>query len=157
MMSQDKLPKRTGAAILLMMVSGVLLFCNTNYVFWRILEQTNSISRIPISTVVSNLILSNESAFLIPILFILFAYFLKRRKKWAWFAALVLLSKEVVIGIYSLLYIVLTPSYLSSLQNIMPGHTLAISTALSAIYFIFVLLSSIFLILDKKEYWQISS
>jgi len=106
-------------------------------------------------------ILNNLDSLLIPILFISFVYFLKKRKKWAWFAAIVLLLKETIGGIHSLfLYLPNLPSLITQWEQEMiplPLYSFITLQIISIIVFIFVLLSLIFLILDRKKYWQISS
>jgi len=159
-MEQNIFPKKIKIAIFLMIASGILPLGQFVY--------TIGIAKIELNQITSSqynifsLILANFGILLIPVLFIVFAYFLKKKKKWAWFAAMVLLLKEIVIGIQ------LIPLFLSGqifqllkeFQAIMlaPIFTFfIIDMIISVLIYILILISLIFLTLERKKYWQIAS
>lgn len=160
-MDQNILPKRIKIVANLMIISGVLIFCEFVYTLWAMFSHINFAEYNIISFILANLLLNDT--LLVAILFILFAYFLKKKKKWAWFAAVVLLLRETVGGIYSLF------SYFPNLSTLIaqwkmfqeiipiPLYIFIALQIISIVVFVFVSLSLIFLILDRKKYWQIAS
>lgn len=161
-MEQDILPKKIRLIALFMTVSGILLLCEfilSTWLFKALLSQMGD-SQYNISW----FILTNFNTLLIAGLFILFAYFLLKRKKWAWFAAMVLSLKEFVAGIGSIpsLFTIFSGqiSYLKELQTAIPASIFNFSivvTIISLLIYILVLILLIFLIKYRKNYWQISS
>jgi len=161
-MEQNILPKKIKIAIFLMIASGVLLFGQFGqfvYAIGIVKTALNQISATQYNTF--SFILDNLETLLIAILFILFAYFLKRRKKWAWFGAMVLLLKGIVGGIQLIpLFFSGQISQLNELQAIIPALTFTffiVSMIISVLIYILILISLIFLILERKNYWQIAS
>ena len=104
---------------------------------------------------VFSVILANFETLLVAILFIVFAYFLKKKKKWAWFAAIVILLREIVAGVKSI------PLFFSAqaaqlMEYIPPSIStlFLIVTITSVLGYILILISLAFLILERKNYWQ---
>lgn len=161
-MEQDIFPKKIKLVTLLMIVSGALIFCEFILITWLFKMELSQMGGSQYN--ISWFVLTNFDTLLIAGLFILFAYFLLKNKKWAWFAAMVLLLKEAVGGIASILslFTIFSDqiSYLKELQATMsvPIFTFSIvTTIISFLIYILVLISLIFLIKYRKNYWQISS
>jgi len=160
-MEQDIFPKKIKLVTLLMIVSGALLFCEFILITWLFKMELSQMGGSQYN--ISWFVLTNFDTLLIAVLFILFAYFLLKNKKWAWFTAMVLLLKEAVGGITSILSLFTISdqiSYLKELQATMsvPIFTFSIvATIISILIYILVLISLIFLIKYRKNYWQISS
>lgn len=160
-MEQDIFPKKIRLVALLMIVSGVLLFCGFILITWLFKMELSQMGGSQYN--ISWFILTNFNTLLIAALFILFAYFLLKNKKWAWFASMVLLLKETVSGIFSIpsLFAISDQiSYLKELQTNMavPIFNFSIvTTIISFLIYISVLISLIFLIKYRKNYWRISS
>ncbi len=161
-MEQDIFPKKIRLVALFMAVSGILLLCEFIFITWLFKMQLSQMGGSQYN--ISWFILTNFDTLLIAGLFILFAYFLLKSKKWAWFAAIVLLLKEFVAGIGSIpsLFTIFSGqiSYLKELQATMPASIFnfsIVATIISLLIYILVLISLIFLIKYRKNYWQISS
>ena len=93
-MKQNTVLKTNNTAVVLMIINGVLVLIQLIY-GGIVMFFSQHIS-------IFLFILYKAEALLIAFLFILFAYFLKRGKKWAWIASLILLLKEIVVGIRSM-------------------------------------------------------
>ena len=160
-MVQDIFPKKIKLVSLFMMVSGILLFCEFILITWLFKAQLSQMGSGQYN--IFWFVFTNFDTLLIAALFILFAIFLLKNKKWAWFAAIVLLLKEVVAGINSIpsLFTIFSGqiSYLKELQATMsaPIFTFSIiATIISILVYILLLISLIFLIKYRKDYWQVT-
>lgn len=155
-MEQNILPKKIKITIFLMLATGVLALIQFVLIISMakiLLEQTHS-SQYNVFPV----ILANFEILLVAILFIVFAYFLKKKKKWSWFAAIVILLREIVAGIKSI------PLFFSLqgvqvMKYIPPSIStlFLIITIISVLAYILILISLILLILERKNYWQVAS
>lgn len=161
-MEQDVFHKRIKLVALLMIVSGILFLCEFIFITWLFKAQLSQIGSSQYN--ISWFFLTNFDTLLIATLFILFALFLLKNKKWAWFAAIVLLLKEVVAGIASIpLFFTSFSDQISFLKELqattsVPIFTSSIvATIISILIYVLVLISLIFLIKYRKNYWQISS
>jgi len=154
-MDQNILPKKIKIAIFLMLATGVLAFIQFVLIISMakmLLNQTHS-SQYNVFSV----ILANFEILLVAILFIVFAYFLKKRKKWAWFAAIVILLREIVNGIKSI-PLFFSPQGFGFMKYIPPSVStlFLIITIISVLGYILILISLILLILERKNYWQVA-
>jgi hypothetical protein len=144
-----------------MIVSGILLFCE--FILIALLFKTQLNQTVSSQYNISWFVLANSETLLIAGLLILFAYFLLKNKKWAWFAAMVLLLKEVVAGINSIPLLFSFSDQISFLKELqvttsVPIFTFSIvATIISILIYVSVLISLIFLIKYRKDYWQIVS
>ena len=161
-MEQDVFPKKIKLVALLMIASGILLLCEFIFITWLFKMELSQMGGSQYN--ISWFILTNFDTLLIAALFILFALFLLKNKKWAWFAAMVLLLKEAVGGISSILSLFTIfsnqMSYLKELQDAIPAPIFTFSivaTIISILIYILVLISLVFLIKYRKNYLQISS
>lgn len=156
-MEQNILPKKIKIAIFLMLAAGILALIQFVFIISMakiiVLDQINS-SQYNIFSV----ILVNFEILLAAILFIVFAYFLKKKKKWAWFAAIAILLKETVAGIksISLFFSVQMPQLMEYIPPSISTLFLII-TIISVLGYILILISLIFLILERKNYWKVAS
>jgi len=162
-MDQIILPKKIKIAVWLMAITGILIFFQFIFTFSLAIYSTGGIKGISASTILTGIIFNYS--LLAAILFVLFAYFITKSKKWAWFAAIVLLLKEIVAGINVLFLFFFNFSnqinQFVELKTVMPPEIfilLIISIILfSVILYTFALISLIFLFQERKNYWQIAS
>jgi len=158
-MEKNVLPKKIKIAIFLMLAIGILAFVQFIFMISMIKMGLSQIDYPQYS--ILTVILKNLEILLVAILFIVFAYFLKKRKKWAWFAAMVILLKETVAGIKAipLLFSVQLPHLGYLMEHLPPLISIFLLIAMIASLFsyILVLLSLIILISERKKYWQIAS
>jgi hypothetical protein len=161
-MDQITLPKKIKIAARLMVITGILIFCQFIFTLSLAIYSSGGIKGIGVSTILTGIIFNYS--LLAAILFILFAYFIAKSKKWAWFAAIVLLLKEIVAGINILFLFFFNFSnqidQFAELKTLMPSGIfvlLIISVIFSVILYIFTLISLIFLFQERENYWQIAS
>jgi len=158
-MEQTILPKKIKIAIFFMLAIGAL----TLHQFVFIINITKiRLSQIAYSQYgIFSVILKNLEILLVAILFIVFAYFLKKRKKWAWIAAMVILLKETVASIKAvpLLFSVQLPHLGYLMEHLPPliSIFLLITMIASLFSYILILVALILLISERKKYWQIAS
>lgn len=153
-MEQNILPKKIKIAIFLMLIIGVLTLIQ----FIFLIGITIQLEYPQYS--ISFTILKSLEILLLGILFIVFACFLKKKKKWAWFAAMVILLKEIVAGIKVTPLLFTAQTELEYLMVYLPPLISTFSLITRGIVllgYIFVLISLIFLISERKNYWQIAS
>jgi len=163
-MEQNILPKKIKIVIFLMLATGVLALIR--FVFIIISMAKIALNQINSSQYnIFSVILANFEILLVAILFLVFAYFLKKKKKWAWFAAMVLLLKEATAAIQSISFFFV--NFSDEIFHLLKESQTAISTPISTFFiisiiisiliYILILISLIFLILERKKYWQIAS
>lgn len=158
-MEQNILPKKIKIAAFLMLATGILVLVQFVFIIaiTKIAWSQMDASQYSIFSV----ILTNLEKLVIGILFIVFAYFLKKRKKWAWFATMVILLKEAVAGIKSallLFYMLQTmESQLVLLEYLSPLllPLFLVVIIISVLGYVLILISLIFLISERKNYWHI--
>lgn len=148
-----------------MTITGILIILQLIFVFVSTITQVSLMGyALDKNSILIGLIniLFNYTLF-VAVLFILFSIFLRKRKKWAWVAAIVLLSREVIIGIEFIFVFFINfsgqISYLKDVQATIPTSIftlLIIATIISVLIYILVLISLIFLIKDRKNYWQLA-
>ena len=162
-MEQDTLSLRTKIVAKFMTITGILIILQSIFVFVDIIIEASltgyTLDKNSIFIGLINILFNYT--FFVAVLFILFSIFLRKRKKWAWVAAIVLLSKEVIIGIEFIFVFFINfsgqISYLKELQATIPTSILTlliIATIISVLIYILVSISLIFLIKDRKNYWQ---
>ena len=154
-MKQNILSRKIKVTVLFVATSGLLLLGQFICALSAIKIATSRIS-LPQHNV-SLFVLNNFETLLFVALFIVFAYFLKKKKKWAWFATMVLLLKEIVDAIRSIPLFFFGTSYLEKLSTVpKPLFNLSIiSILISVLFYISILISLVLLILERKEYLQI--
>lgn len=142
-----------------MAIIGIFTFSQIIFMFYLVFYSVGKIGEINVPSIITGIIFSYP--FLAAILFILSALFIVKGKKWAWFAAIVLLLKEVVVGIQASFLVF--PDFLNQLSRfseILPAQvTFFFITSLisSVIIYIFVIISLIFLFQERKNFWLIAS
>jgi len=160
-MGQNVFPKKIKLATLLMIASGILLFCEFILITWLFKTELAQMDSGQYN--ILWFVLTKLDTILVATLFVLFAHFLLKNKKWAWFAAMVLLLKEVVAGITSIPLLFSFSDQISFLKELqvttsVPIFTFFIvATIISVLSFILILMSLIFLVKYRKNYWQIAS
>lgn len=141
-----------------MAITGVLIFFQFTFMLYLAFYSDGRTGEISVLSILTEIIFNYS--FLAAILFVLFAFFIIKGKKWAWFAAIVLLLKEVVAGVKILFLFFFNFLQFAELKTIMPAGIFVlfiISVIFFVILYIFVLISLIFLFQERKNYWQIAS
>jgi hypothetical protein len=164
-MEQEVFPKKIKLVALFMIVIGIFLLGKFIFITWLFKTQLSQMDGSQYN--ISWFVLTKFDTLLIAALFILFALFLLKNKKWAWFAAMVLLLKEAVGGISSLSFftifsdqILYLKEFLKELQATIaaPIFTFSIvAIIISILIYVLILISLVFLIKYRKNYLQISS
>ena len=158
-MEQNILPKKIKISVILMLATGFLALIQFVFIV-AITTMAWSQTDVAHSSILS-IILTNLEILVVAILFIVFAYFLKKRKRWAWFAAMVILLKGIVAGIkvVPLLFSIQIPELEYLMEYLPPpiSTLFLIATIISILGYILILISFIFLISERKNYWQIAS
>ncbi|RLC46094.1 MAG: hypothetical protein DRH70_06200 [Candidatus Coatesbacteria bacterium] len=101
-MTKDNFSKEIRTATGLMVVTGIYLLSLFFYTSWKLLQYA-TFDKVGWQNFSVFLILNNR-ALVIPVLFILFAYFIRKRKKWAWIASVILLLSNIIFDVSLLLY-----------------------------------------------------
>lgn len=158
-MEQNIFIKKINLITFFMIASGFLLFYEFVLSFWLFEIMSSQINYNQYSIIW--FVFVNLNVLLISILFIVFAYFIRKRKKWAWFAAIVLLLREVVAGIYAipLLFTGFSDliSYFKELQVATSAPILTFSIIMliiSILIYVLVLISLIFLIKYRRIFLE---